>query len=360
MRKTSNLDHPRDPKRKGRPAKMVPGDTGEVAVRPDVPTDAGSEPAGSAIVPWSHGDRPSPPAVETGPTASAVLVASANDLAALAEGIRSEHRQGVRLSCRSLDHFRRAGEALQLARARLEHGQFRSWVEVNCGFSRCTAANYMRLSRNWDRVADLIANVQGDAPLGLERALKAIQGPGRRPTRATEIRDPDPPAGGPHDLGHANLTIAPATGLPGETGRVAPEGRDEISDPTPAAPRKRAMVGPVGVELPGKTPAVPEDPHFRLKRLRLKMKLDEHGKRPGFDADARIWRLLRPVAEAILAHDRPDGAGYGEFSSLIASFIRARPPEEWDACPACDATGIVAATDGPCEACLGQGFRIWP
>src|SRR5438128_9389646 len=92
-------------------------------------------------------------------------------LTELAAQFRAEHAQAVFAFRSGAEHGRRAGELLIRAKDLLPHGAFIPWVKKNCGVSRRTASNYMRVAREW---ATVFANGKPDAHLKLRYVLKLI------------------------------------------------------------------------------------------------------------------------------------------------------------------------------------------
>jgi hypothetical protein len=74
------------------------------------------------------------------------LVVRQGELAELAEQINARHAQ-VEASLRAgLDHARAAGELLLEAKARCEHGQWLSWLQVNVSVHPRTAQRYLLIA----------------------------------------------------------------------------------------------------------------------------------------------------------------------------------------------------------------------
>jgi site-specific DNA-methyltransferase (adenine-specific) len=98
------------------------------------------------------------------------VVRPAEDLAELAERINAEHAAGERETRRGLEHFRKAGEDLLKAKARVGHGKWLKWLKVSMKFSQPTAWNYMKLAENWDKLStannlrDALRLLTEDAP----------------------------------------------------------------------------------------------------------------------------------------------------------------------------------------------------
>ena len=83
----------------------------------------------------------------------AAAVAPAEDLAALAAQINADHEAGEGAARQGLEHFRAAGEKLVQAKRRCGHGRWLKWLEANVRFSQTAASAYMRVARNWDKLA---------------------------------------------------------------------------------------------------------------------------------------------------------------------------------------------------------------
>ena len=93
------------------------------------------------------------------------------DLARLAN---EAHRMAEGAAVSALEYARAAGEHLTRAKAQCRHGEWLPWLEANFEATRATAANYMRLSANWDS-----PNVQRVLHLGggLRAALAELAEP---------------------------------------------------------------------------------------------------------------------------------------------------------------------------------------
>jgi N6-adenosine-specific RNA methylase IME4 len=75
------------------------------------------------------------------------------DLAAIAAEINAEHDAGEDATRRGLEHFRRAGEKLILAKQQCGHGQWLPWLKKNVRFSQPTAWAYMRVAKEWEKLS---------------------------------------------------------------------------------------------------------------------------------------------------------------------------------------------------------------
>ena len=81
--------------------------------------------------------------------------AKAAPLSKLARAISSEHKAVGDSFKAGMQHAIAAGRLLIEAKERLGHGEWLPWVEKHRGFNRFTAAAYMRLASNVQRVAHL-------------------------------------------------------------------------------------------------------------------------------------------------------------------------------------------------------------
>ena len=96
-----------------------------------------------------------------------------NDLAQLAKVINREHDLACQAIRTGLEHALTAGDLLQQAKAKVQHGDWLAWLEANCTVSERTAQAYMRLAREWPRLSDPKAQRVADLPLRQVLALVA-------------------------------------------------------------------------------------------------------------------------------------------------------------------------------------------
>jgi len=89
-------------------------------------------------------------------------VRPAEDLAELLAVASAEHEAGQRAERESLEHYRKAGEALIRAKAAAGHGKWLKALKGQGAFSQQRASEYMRLAEGW-----------GKLPPGGSFALKA-------------------------------------------------------------------------------------------------------------------------------------------------------------------------------------------
>ncbi len=89
----------------------------------------------------------------------------------LATEINAEHQAAFGKAREALEHARRAGELLLLAKAEVEHGQWKNWLTVNITFSERTAQAYMSVAREWPAIE---AKAQTSADLSVNRALALL------------------------------------------------------------------------------------------------------------------------------------------------------------------------------------------
>ena len=81
-------------------------------------------------------------------------VREVDSLVELAHRINAEHTAGETSSKKGLEHFRKAGEALILAKQRCGHGSWLKWLKGNVRFDDRTARRYIALAK-LDAAADL-------------------------------------------------------------------------------------------------------------------------------------------------------------------------------------------------------------
>ena len=115
------------------------------------------------------------PTIET--TAPAALPQQA-DLGVLARKIRAEHAAAERAAFKGAEHARQAGIYLVAAQNEVQRSgghRWLAWLAENVpGLHRNTAAEYMRVARNWDTIR---AKCTRGVHLPLKEALKIIAEP---------------------------------------------------------------------------------------------------------------------------------------------------------------------------------------
>ena len=91
--------------------------------------------------------------------------AGSNSLPDLAARIRAEHEAAEASYRKGIEHALVAGELLAEAKAKVQHGQWLSWLQNNCGISERMAQRYMKLHNERatletksDTVSDLTIN----------------------------------------------------------------------------------------------------------------------------------------------------------------------------------------------------------
>jgi hypothetical protein len=89
----------------------------------------------------------------------------------LAMRIRLEHQRVISGWQDSLKHAEVAGALLIQAKDAMAHGTFMTWVVRSCDFSHATANLYMRIARDWSRIAP-VANSERVTNLSLRQALR--------------------------------------------------------------------------------------------------------------------------------------------------------------------------------------------
>jgi hypothetical protein len=109
-------------------------------------------------------------------------------LADLAVQIRNEHLCFESALRTSLDHCKRAGELLLLAKEQVPHGEWTQYVEQQCHISRKTAWKYTTIAKRW---AELAANVSPGRHLTQNQALKLLLSPPDPPDIEEEEEEDD-------------------------------------------------------------------------------------------------------------------------------------------------------------------------
>lgn len=117
--------------------------------------------------------------------------------AVLANQIKQEIAAAAGCVRSGLDHARRAGELLNLAKGQLKHGTWEHWVQENCGINKRTAQAYMRIANHW---SDIKAQAGLDllADMTINSALESVAKP--RPHPATDSGPGSAPASMPLKL----------------------------------------------------------------------------------------------------------------------------------------------------------------
>jgi DNA N-6-adenine-methyltransferase (Dam)/Protein of unknown function (DUF3102) len=78
---------------------------------------------------------------------------ASNELSQIAIEINEQHKQATRKARSALEHANKAGQALAKAKSLVEHGQWLSWLRVNCDVSPRQAQRYMQVSSNWETIS---------------------------------------------------------------------------------------------------------------------------------------------------------------------------------------------------------------
>ena len=90
----------------------------------------------------------------------------------LAGQINAEHRAAQQAARKTITHVLKAGELLIEAKAKVQHGEWLSWLQQNCTFSERTAQTYMRVAREYPKLDEV--NAQRVADFSLRQALRSI------------------------------------------------------------------------------------------------------------------------------------------------------------------------------------------
>lgn len=99
--------------------------------------------------------------------------AKSNRLPILAENANRAHVAAGEALRSALAHARAAGEALIEAKAAVPHGAWSAWLSQNFKGSTRTAERYIRIAKNWDRIA---AKTTRMSDLSLREALELLGG----------------------------------------------------------------------------------------------------------------------------------------------------------------------------------------
>jgi Protein of unknown function (DUF3102) len=90
-------------------------------------------------------------------------------LAEIAAQVNAAH-EGVEAASRAaVCHARRAGDLLLKAKARVQHGYWRTWLQTHFKGSHQKAERYMRIARHWNEIV-----ARGGEDLGVRDALSLI------------------------------------------------------------------------------------------------------------------------------------------------------------------------------------------
>jgi hypothetical protein len=82
----------------------------------------------------------------------AAAVRPAEDPAALLAAANAEHEAGLRAERASLEHYRKAGDALLRAKAAAGHGKWLPLLKERSSISNQRASEYMRLAAGWGKI----------------------------------------------------------------------------------------------------------------------------------------------------------------------------------------------------------------
>jgi hypothetical protein len=98
-----------------------------------------------------------------------VAVRPAADAAELLAAANAEHEAGLRAERASLEHYRKAGEALIRAKAAVGHGKWLTLLKERSTIANQRASEYMRLAAGWHKLPP-------GGNFGLKEALRIIAG----------------------------------------------------------------------------------------------------------------------------------------------------------------------------------------
>jgi hypothetical protein len=236
------------------------------------------------------------------------VVRAAADLRILAAEINAAHKAGEETTRHGLEHFRAAGEALLKAKAQVGHGGWTAWLGQHIRFSQRTATDYMRLAREWPKLA---------AAANLRDALRLLTEEGDEPDDEPEPPDQDPAAEATGEQG------------PNHEAENDPEPESTADSPEPPLPDRIR-------------------PYFEGAGL--------------FDQAARkadeLSNLLRQVEETPAYKKATDGRPHTWYSNTVRTAGRTtRLLKPVRPCPhGCGAVEPSLDSD-PCPACQGKGYQ---
>jgi Protein of unknown function (DUF3102) len=119
-------------------------------------------------------------------TLQTIEVEAVHTLPALIDQINEAHEQCRQAYQSSLAHARRCGELLIEAKSQVQHGEWLTWLSVNCTVAERTARAYMQVARDW-KVLEESATV---ADLTFRDALKLLSDDEEEPI--AELDSPEP------------------------------------------------------------------------------------------------------------------------------------------------------------------------
>lgn len=325
------------------------------------------------------------------------------DLSGRAERINQSHRNGLKAIRTRLEHARDAGAELLAAKEDAGHGKFVKWVEKHCEFSYETAVAYMRISKNWDKLAKRVdPNLQSIADLTLSEALgllakpkdkaaaqdgakhrdvgNAPKGPEKKSDGGPQGSDgADPESAEPDEDAIRVEPSGPSGGSPSRRGVEQADRHTKPGQPPPASPPAGSDPEEQGAgaglrEDRGERNAEDEEPgsvpsdERSLAALPLRAALAARNNTATFDTQASIYlrvrpaidqlsRLYQPTEHDIRAIDHTDSFG-NLCSCWIALLLRVKPPEEWALCKRCQGAGKSGSTGETCGSCEGAGYRM--
>ena len=80
------------------------------------------------------------------------IIRQVEDVSALLAAAATEHDAGKRAERASLEHYRKAGEALLKAKQAVGHGQWSKLLREKCRIPQQRASEYMRLAEGWSKL----------------------------------------------------------------------------------------------------------------------------------------------------------------------------------------------------------------
>jgi hypothetical protein len=253
------------------------------------------------------------------------VVRAAADLRILAAEINAAHQAGEDSTRRGLEHFREAGRRLLKAKEQVGHGGWKAWLDQNITFSQRTATDYMRLAREWPKLA---------AAANLRDALRLLT----EDANETDASALTPPP---------TTTVTPESGtVPPDSGHVQADEPDEGPEPD-GPPQTNDADEAVIVDAEGKS--VPE----RLKPLFACVPLFERAVRLA----ERLANTFQDIEQTPLYCQAVEGTKHPVYSTYFRSAARAlRSMTPRRLCPGCGGEFEPSLENDPCQTCRDRGY----
>jgi hypothetical protein len=331
-------------------------------------------------------------------SAAEVLTSSTPHMAELEAQIAEVHSQFIASFRTSLGHARQVGQLLLEAKKKLGHGKFTDWLDrPRRPFARATANCYMRLARH-GAILDEDSKHQSAGDMTLAAALRRLAKPRVKrtvdensatnsATSSTSDGQAAADAGG-RSAAATTQTTADATNGADEPDKTetaearrdaAREDADRHRDEAGADGRAERADhrtrdkgnGTATREAEGATAADSSDtagedrPDDRawLEGIPVRREL---GVTAIFDADAILWRRLRPGFDALTRLIEGQGRDVHEFMAefshtlrfphRVTELLKVSHPRHWVACLRCSGKGRKKGERKPCSGCDGAAY----